>query len=744
MQRSMEKLRGTIEKVFYAGPKFSAGRLRGADGRSHSFAGSLFAIEGQQIALAGSWETHPDYGRQFKVEGVEIEMPAGAEGLAQFIANHPEVKGIGPMRAAKLTEAFGENFEATLLDSPELMAQAARVPLPAIEKLREVWLRSRHFNATMTWLSAFGLTHHQVTTLVDKLGNNALAILQNDPYRLMREIKKIGFKKIDQIARQMGTSKEHAPRIRAGILHCIHEALGQGDCWVELEDLVERANLLLIMDCLDSRERIEAELDALVRDECLACTDLGGRFVIALPYIHQMESDLTAVFAQAGAGNPHAGLINQAGTAELPQLEPLNEKQRAAVMVALTSRISLISGGAGTGKTYTIATLTAICEAAGLKVVLAAPTGKAAKRMQETSGREAGTIHRLLGYDGTAFAKGADDPIDADVLIVDEVSMIDVPLAWHLFEAIELERTAVVLVGDHNQLPPVGAGNLLRDLVQSRAVPTTILDRCVRQAGLLKENSTAILAGEVRRTAGKRSDGRADWYLVDQFTDPSGVSGCLREMFENILAEKLGFDLLRDVQVLTPTHKGQLGTQALNEDLQRLVQRKLFGVEVPPRVPNRRPPLLKGDKVIQTRNNYDLGVMNGAVGFVKEVTDGAHVFSFDGDEIILRKGDEGLGDIQLAYAISIHKAQGSEFPCAIVVIHKSHSFMHHRNLFYTGVTRAKQSAIILGDRWGVRNCAEKVQVDSRKTFLSQSLRIASSTRLSSWLAIEDLVPAARG
>lgn len=396
---------------------------------------------------------------------------------------------------------------------------------------------------------------------------------------------------------------------------------------------------------------------------------------------------------------------------------------------ALSSRISLISGGAGTGKTYTVSTLTAICDDLDLSVELTAPTGKAARRLEESSGREAMTIHRLLGYDGRTFAKGLDDTVDTDLLIVDEVSMADVPLAWHLFRSLDLARTAVVLVGDHNQLPPVGPGNILRDLIQSRAIPTTILDKCVRQAGVLKENATAILRGEVRKTSEKRPDGRCDWYLVDQFTDPSGVAKCLRELFENVLEEKLGFDLLQDVQVLTPTHKGPIGTRALNEELQRLVQRKRYGVEAPPHAANRRAPLLVGDKVIQTRNNYEIDVMNGTVGIVRDISaKGAYTVDFDGQMVEIERASNNLRDIQLAYALTFHKCQGSEFPCAIVVVHKSHAYQHDRNLFYTGVTRARKTAIILGDRWGVRNCAQKVQVDSRKTFLSQFLCTAPAGR----------------
>jgi len=451
---------------------------------------------------------------------------------------------------------------------------------------------------------------------------------------------------------------------------------------------------------------------------------MGGRVVAALPFIHEQESAL-ATFFECGAEEQRRVAPRELDAIIERACPTLNTKQDQAVRMALTHRISLISGGAGVGKSFCVSVINGICEDLGLEVALTAPTGKAAKRLEELSGREAKTIHRLLGYDGASFAKGPDDPIEADVLVVDEASMVDVTLAWHLFQAVDLSRTSVVLVGDHNQLPPVGPGNILRDLIQTRAVPTTILEACVRQAGVLKENSTAILSGEVRKTSDRRPDGRCDWYLVDQFTDPMGVRRCLREMFSNVLEEKLGFDLLRDVQVLTPTHKGPLGTQALNEELQRLVQKKRFGVDVPPHAANRRAPLLQGDKVIQTRNNYDLGVMNGAIGYVKDILrNGTLVIGFDDRTVEIEKGSENLRDIQLAYVLSIHRGQGSEFPCAVAIIHKSHAFMHDRSLLYTGVTRAQQTAIILGDRWGVRNCAQQVQVDHRKTFLSQLLRMA--------------------
>jgi exodeoxyribonuclease V alpha subunit len=712
-------VRGRVETVFYAGPRFSAGRLTTADGDEVQFAGRLFARENEPVVLNGRWVTHPKYGRQFEVEGMEYDLDLDADGLANYLANHPEMKGIGPIKARLIAERFGHDFDRIITDDPGQIAEAARLSPDAVQKLRVEWLKTRETNKAITWLAAFDLTHHQVTSLVKKFGNDVLGLLKADPYIIVREVRGFGFKRVDKIARKMGTAKDDPARIRAGVLHCVNESLDQGDCWIEFEELVDQANVLLVMDVLDSRDRIELALDRLIDEKVLVCVSHGGRFLVAKPEIRAMEEDLAKVFRNGGAPNPHfpdQDRLSDMVTETAPQL---NAGQRQAAVTALCHSISLISGGAGSGKTFTVSAITGVYEEQGLRVVLAAPTGKAAKRLEQVVGHPAGTIHRLLGFNGKDYARGPDDPIDADVIIVDEVSMVDVPLAWHLFQSIDLERTAVVLVGDHNQLPPVGPGNLLRDLVQSRMVPTVLLDQVVRQAGILKENSIAVLNGEVRKTSDAEPSGRRAWYVVDQFTDQWDAQRFVLDLFENVLVERLGFDLLNDVQLLTPTHKGPLGTRDLNCELQRLVQRRLWNVEAPPTPPGRRPKFLAHDKVIQTRNNYEIGVMNGAMGVVLHVgRDGSLGVDFDGIPVEIEAGSPNLQDIQLAYALTIHKAQGSEFPCAVVVVHKAHSFMHHRNLLYTGVTRARQTTVLVGDRWGISNCARKRKQDERRTFLS--------------------------
>ncbi|MBI4902884.1 MAG: AAA family ATPase [Acidobacteria bacterium] len=676
----------------------------------------MFVRENDPVRLEGHWLNHPKYGRQFEAEFMGHDLEMDPDGLANFLANHPEVKGIGPVKARLIADEFGRGFDAAIRASPEAVAAAAKAPVEAILDLQRIWIANGDFNAAMTYLSRFGLTHHQVTTLVGKFGSQVVPILEKDPYVLMREITGYGFKRVDKIARKMGTPKDLPSRLRAGLHYCVLDALDDGDCWVEYEDLLDRANTLLVMDTLDSREVIESHLEALIAEGRLLSQPFE-RLVVADPEIHRMETELAEVLRTAREPSPHTvtdlDLLLDAEGGEL------NPEQRDAVKTALSSSISLMTGGAGSGKTYAVSTITSIAERLELKVVLAAPTGKAAKRLEEVVGHEASTIHRLLGFNGHAYSRDALNPIEADILVVDEVSMVDVPLAWRLFQAMDRARTAIVLVGDHNQLPPVGPGNLLRDLVRSGAIPTTVLTRIIRQAGVLKENSTAILSGQVRATSEVQLGARRPWYVIDKFTDRDDVRRMLLLLFEEVLHERLGYDLIRDVQVLTPTHKGPLGTVELNIELQRLLQQKLYRLDVPDVEPGHRPRLYTGDKVIQMKNDYELGVMNGAMGVVVNAKpDGSLCVDFDGRLVEIKCASHALGNLQLAYATSIHKVQGSEFPCAVIIAHKSHSFMHHRNLLYTAVTRAKESVIILGDRWGIGNCATKRQVDLRNTFLS--------------------------
>ena len=710
-----ERVRGRIHTGYFAKPQFSAGKLKTREGHTLRFAGPFFAREGEQVVLCGTWEENPKFGRQLKVVRIELDMPVDAEGLANYLANHPRIKGIGPVKARKIAELFGPNFDEVISEDPQAIAAAVQLPPATLEMLREEWLGRRELNRALTWLASFGLTHHQVTTLVERFGNSAVSILQADPYLILHAIRSLGFKRLDKIARQMGTPKDHSSRLRTGLLHCVEEAVDRGHTWVDHEELIRQANQLLVMDAADSDELIAQALQSLEDEGRLTCLHHEGRFLIAQPQLLEMERYLHRLLSESRGKLPPSA--DNPGLEELMDFvaAELNQGQRAAARTALSSRISLIAGPAGSGKTRTVGAVVAMCEMLELSVLLAAPTGKAAKRLEEVVGTKASTIHRLLGYDGEHFARDVDHPLEADVVIVDEFSVVDVRLAWQFFQAIDLERTMVVLVGDHNQLPPVGPGHLLRDLIHTQAIPTVVLEEVVRQAGVLNANSLAVLRGELKPTAPGQTGERRPWYVVDEFQEAGEIVPFLQGLYPRL--KTMGFDLSNDVQLLTPTRKGPLGVAELNVHLQALVQKQCWGIDVLPSL-GRRPPFMLHDRVIQNRNNYDLNIMNGALGTVSAVGPklGELSVRFDDREVSYESGASELDDLSLAYCLTTHKSQGSEFRCVLVIVHKGHTHMLHRNWLYTSVTRAQETTILIGDRWALRYAARERRQDLRRTF----------------------------
>ena len=715
---------GVVEHVYFSNHKFCAGRLVDDKDKTIKFAGLAVVSLDERIKLYGSWTEHEKYGKQFETEKFEYDRPTSKKGLSYYLSKNPKFKGIGPVKADLIAENFSddsnafETFEKYLNEQPEKIAAVAKAPIETVKLVKLEWNRTRQFNQTITDLHAFELTHHQVTEFIEELGNNASAVLKENPYILIGKIDGFGFKRTDKIARKVRISKEKPERIRAGILYCIDEAIDRGHCWTDFEELLKQAEALLILDCLDAMNIIADEIDYLVKEgELLAVNN--DREMITRPWIYNMEYELSAIFIQGFDDNPHKSSLVK-NSRPVSKKAKLYEEQAIAFLSSMKHKIQLISGGAGAGKTYLSNAIKNVYKKAGLTPVFCAPTGKAAKRLEQMSKMEAFTIHRLLEYNGVEFKKGPDDPIEADVVLVDEVSMMDVPLAWRLFKAIDLNKTSVVLLGDHNQLPPVGFGNVLRDLIKSMILPTAILTQIVRQAGTLKKNSMAILDGTVPPTPQAKLTDFKPWYVVSKNSDVLSIKDFVLYLYENILSDRFNLDLMHDVQLLTPTRKGPLGVNELNIQLQMLIQKKLFNIDVNPVSEGKRPEFYVNDKIIQRKNNYQLGIMNGSIGRIisidKKTKDITAIF--DNNEVMFRAARNEGAHLQLAYALTIHQCQGSEFPAAVNIIHKSHSFMHHRNLFYTGVTRAGKSAIIIGDRWGIGNCAKKQETDRRRTFLS--------------------------
>jgi len=706
-----ETLRGQVHRCYFSSPTFTAGLLVSEDGDFVKFRGKFCAAEGDHLTLCGRWTRDKRFGRQFDVERLVYDLPESRDGLVLYLAGHPAFTGVGPKIAEKLVDYAGDarQLDRLIRDGIDELHERLRIPMATLSALREAWIAHSDENEVRTYLAGFGLTHHQMTVLLEAFGNGVIGILRSDPYQLIRHVSGYGFKRVDKIARQMGVAKDHPGRIDAGLLYCLDEEVGSGHTWTAGADLLEKANELLLLDTLDSRTLIRERADKLLaRGDVVA-----DGTAVTTPGILEAERLIRDTFAaHAEQCRPVVPMSGHDAN--------LHAGQRGAYRRALRHVISVISGGAGTGKTFVVSRLAKAFCGAGLSVALCAPTGKAAKRIEEVMrghglDLEAKTIHRLLEYDGRVFrrdslsndvpADDSDGPIGSPrpafhVVIVDEVSMVDVPLLAELLKRIDFARTRLVLVGDHNQLPSVGPGNVLRDIIHHGLAPTTVLTDVVRQAGILKANSTKVLSGVIAPTAA----GDPAWTVIDSFREAQHVQVYLRDLVLKHIPERLHWDPVRDVQIITPTHKGALGTKALNEMMQRLLHGRVEGR------------FAVGDKVIQTSNDYELGVMNGTIGWVVDFEAGETFIEFEGQPVT-RVDRERLRNVQLAYALTAHKAQGSEFPCAVVVCHKSH-FFADRNWLYTAVTRAAKTCVLVGDRWGLRHAAEKNNVIKRRTLLS--------------------------
>ena len=724
---------GRITHVYHASPTWSAGVLLTPNGgESIKFSGAIAAEKGADVILHGKWVNDKKWGKQFKVKG---HAPSSAvltpSGIASLIANAKELAHIGPVRAEKLACAFADDWEEALAHRREEMAATSGAPISAINALAAWWAERGNLAATLTWLASFGLTDWQINKVVGALGNSAKTVLSADPYVISGIIPAFGFVRLDKIARAMGQQKNGRSRIRAGLHHLLNEHMDSGHTLTPADTLVAECEALLVMDDMDAREQIAAVLKEMAGapDSPIGMDSTSWGTLAYTRAARNAETGIASALRALVSENPHwVGRVD-AVMDTLKSLDPraLTQGQERAAHLALTHGCVVITGGAGTGKSHLISLIAQTYKASGKSVTLCAPTGKAARRMEQLGAGEAKTIHRMLGYNGNDWT--APTPIPTDLLIVDEVSMVDVFLAHRLLTSIDPTRTAVILVGDHNQLPPVGPGAFLRDVIAHTLCPVARLDKVMRQAGELKTNCVAVLSGIVADTS-RNAEHPHPWYRAKGLSSLESVVDAVQALYSGRLAS-MGYDPWGGaVQLLTPTHKGEAGTHALNGLIQRL-RLESAGQPAPPPAPwGTRHTFYMGDRVVQTVNDYDNGIMNGELGRVFRVDEGWHdagsgvrgnskraKITVDWENGVTTTQQLKSCNISLAYALSVHKVQGSEFPCVIFVCHKAHSFMTHRNLFYTAVTRAQRTVILLGDPWGVKAAAGKVVVNQRRTWL---------------------------
>lgn len=712
------ELKGKITKIFYSKPDFTTGLLlEDTTFKKVKFSGKVFLKENDSIIAKGKYVNHKTYGEGFSIDSFSYNQQLTVSGLADYLVSC-KIVGLGRIRADKIAKTFNSTFEEVLLKTPEKIAALVGIDLDLIEGLKKDWENRRDHAKIFTRLSATGITPGACNKLIGIYGSSIINILETDPYSLIGQVEGFGFKKIDQIARGIGIKKESPGRIKACLLYLLGENEDKGHSWIDRKQLIDQANRDLIIDTLNAKELIAKEIDGLEQTKKVKLyRRVYDNDTIAILSTYLDEISILNKFAESSHNNVFKDIPKEQIEELLknPPFSLSNDEQWRALELFISTNLMLISGIAGSGKSFSLSLITKICQHFNIPFILLAPTGKASKRLQQFTGIEAFTIHRACGYNGSNFSKPIPELMNASVIIVDELSMVTIPLLATLLNNINLKDKSIVLAGDHRQLPCIGVGNILKDILDKQLIPNVILNKCVRQAGILRENCNKILEGSVVPTTEEfiGTSNLKPWYKILSFKTDQEIRGYIEEIYRNSLQEKLNLDIIKDVQLLTPTHKGCLGTIELNLVIQKIIQKKLYNIEVE----ENKERFYLGDKIMCHKNNYNLNVMNGSVGVITKYNkfDDLSV-TYDGIEV--HYDEKSVKDLKLGFCNTIHKTQGDEYPFVMVIVHKSHSYQHNQNLLYTAATRARKSCCLIGDQWAFTNASHKVDANLRNTFLS--------------------------
>lgn len=700
---------GTVVRVVWAADdgEYAVLRVRTGD-EEVTVVGPLASVGGGEpigafVTLEGRWEEHAYHGPQYRVLNYLEGSPRTIAGIGLYLE---QVPGIGPKLAGRIVERFGMETLTVLSKAPWRLGEVKGIKAK-VQDIADHWAKDENGRALTILLRSLGLPMRLVERIRRRYGDQARGVVDNEPYRLAEEIAGIGFKTADALARTKGLPADDPARIRAAVVHVLDPDNTDGDCFLD------RGSLNLAVSQLGvPTEGVPAAVDRLAREGRVVLE--GDRIWTAELYVAECDV-AAALIARTGGLAPPAGWLDDVARAEQACGVKLADTQREAVFSALNGGPRIITGGPGTGKTTLVRVLLAAANARGLTMKLASPTGRASKRLSEATGGEATTLHRLLAFNPGegGFQRNGGDPIVAQALVVDEMSMVDLLLMQALLDALPRDPGfPLILVGDADQLPSVGPGRILADLVASGRIPVTRLEHVYRQearSGIL-DAATRVHGGTIPLSG--EHGGFGDCFLLAR-EEPERVVETVLEVTATRLVGR-GFDARTDVQVLTPTRKGALGTEALN----RALQARLNPDGKPFRRADRE--LRVGDRVICTKNRYDFEVWNGDVGRVIGLSGRELHLSFDGRTVPWPV--EELNQIDLAYAMTVHKSQGSEYPAVVLVLHGAHSIMLRRNLFYTAITRAKKFLCVVGSPRAWARAAENTDGEQRKTGLAERLR----------------------
>jgi len=708
----MDQLSGIVERITYVNEDngFCVLKIK-AKGYPDlvTVVGSLAAVTaGTVLRLSGEWKMDSRFGRQFSVRDYQETLPATVAGIEKYLGSGL-IKGIGPAYAKRIVSRFREDTLRILEEEAEYLIQVEGIGRKRVEMIKKAWQDQKEIKNVMIFLQGHGVTTAYAVKIFKTYGNDSIAVVKENPYRLADDIWGIGFRTADKIARQMGFDPHSYARCRSGLVYTLNELANEGHCFAPREQLLEQGVKLLEIPAhlLESslkqmlqEQTVIADQDDAVYLPSLFHSELGTarrvRQLIAQPSPYQ-QADTAAVAARVA--------MTQGITYDQVQLEAIDQ--------AVCSKCLVLTGGPGTGKTTTTLAIIRVFQDLGARILLAAPTGRAAKRLSEATGMEARTIHRLLEFKPPeGFKKGTDDPLDCDVLIVDETSMVDIVLMYSLLRAVP-DEAVLVLVGDVDQLPSVGPGNVLRDIIDSGTVSVVRLTRIFRQASgsAIITNAHRINRGEFPNLAGGRD---SDFFFLEE-DDPVRVAEAIRDLCTKRLPDYYRLDPVNDIQVLCPMQRGETGAVHLNERLQEALNPAGAPVRYGGTV------FRQGDKVMQVKNNYDKNVFNGDIGRILAVDkeERTLLLSFDGIHVPYDLSE--MDEVVLAYATTVHKSQGSEYPIVVAPLTLQHYMMLQRNLLYTCVTRARKVMVLVGSKKAVAMAVRNNKITRRHTLLAERL-----------------------
>jgi exodeoxyribonuclease V alpha subunit len=759
----MPKLEGSVESIVFRNEDnhYTVARFRLNDsGRLFrddltTIVGTLPGIHvGELLSVEGEWENDPRYGRQLHVSSFVQRLPASTEGIIRYLSSGL-IKGIGPKKAKLIVDHFGEQTLAIIEQQPELLSEVKGIGAKDREQIVKTWAEQSDIKELHLFLQSHEVSMNVATRIYKQYGKESIKVVRENPYQLAQEVQGIGFRTADDIAVKLGLPQDSIPRLASGLKYVLAQAANEdGHCFLLENNLLSRASDILRAPT----EAVHVAMEHLHDDQDVFIEPPDRLPVLAplqtppevddIPFVDGNETKeqepqsriYYAPFWYAESGSARLLRRLQKSPSGLPPASQqlwdvvftrlkqkrnmhLTDKQRAAVQMAYHEKVCILTGGPGTGKSTSIRALLMLLHSRKVDVALAAPTGRAAKRLTEATGAQASTLHRLLEYapHDNSYQRNEDNPLPYQFVIVDEFSMVDILLFYHLLKALPRE-THLLLVGDADQLPSVGPGNVLRDLLRSESIPTVRLTELFRQAqqSRIIVNAHRINAGQMPYT---KIEAASDFFFMAE-EDPLRVQQLVLDLVQRRLPARYQFNPLSDIQVLSPMYKGPVGVKILNEKLQAGLNPSAFAqVEWADRI------LRVGDKVMQTRNNYDKGVFNGDVGWIRSINkENATLkveFLEEAGPLLVSYDFHELDELVLAYAVTVHKSQGSEYPAVVLPLVKEHRMLLQRNLLYTAITRAKRFCVIVGQPYALELAVRNNRVAWRNTALTERLLLIS-------------------